>query len=76
MVRRTGEAFHDRALELHEARDRASEEIERLEREERYLAQQVRDAQDQVRYYERLLGKLRRDWGPAARLPQIFRKLG
>ncbi len=76
MVRRTGEAFHDRALELREARNRASEEIERLEREERYLAQQVRDAQDQVRYYERLLGKLRRDWGRPARLPEIFRKLG
>jgi hypothetical protein len=76
MVRRTATSFHDRERTLREARAEASAEVARLEREERYLAQQVRDAEDQVRYYERLLGKLRRDWGRPAGLPEIVRKLG
>ena len=76
MVSRTTARFHDRELALREARDEASAEVQRLEREEHYLAQQVRDAEDQVRYYERLLGKLRQDWGRPASLPAILRKLG
>ena len=76
MVRRTAASLQDRAQALVEARDAASLEVARLEREEQYLAQQVRDAEDQVRYYERLLSKLRRDWGRPARLPEIVRKLG
>lgn len=76
MVRRTAASLQDRAQALLEARDAASVEVARLEREEQYLAQQVRDAEDQVRYYERLLAKLRQDWGRPARLPEIVRKLG
>ncbi|HEV2520098.1 MAG TPA: hypothetical protein VGX00_05695 [Thermoplasmata archaeon] len=76
MVRRTAAPFHDRAQLLREARAEASAEVDRLVREEQYLAQQVKDAEDQVRYYERLLSKLRQDWGRPARLPEIVRKLG
>ncbi|MCI4358753.1 MAG: hypothetical protein L3J99_07020 [Thermoplasmata archaeon] len=67
--------MQDREATLREARDQASAEVTRLVREEHYLSQQVRDAEDQVRYYERLLGKLRRDWGRSARLPEIVRRL-
>jgi predicted nucleic acid-binding Zn-ribbon protein len=76
MVRRTATSLQDREQTLRAARDEASAEVSRLEREEHYLAQQVRDAEDQVRYYERLLGKLRRDWGRPAGLPELVRKLG
>ena len=76
MVRRTAAFFHDKEQALREARNEASSEVARLEREERYLVQEVRDAEDQVRYYERLLAKLRRDWGRPSRLPEIVRKLG
>ncbi len=66
----------DRREALRAARDAAFEEIERLDREEQFLVEQVRRAQDQVRYYDRLLAKHRRDAGPAPRLPRILRKLG
>lgn len=76
MARRTAPSFLDRQLALQTARSAALAEVDRLEREEAYLLQQVRRAQDQVRYYERLLAKHRRDWGPPARLSQLFRRLG
>ncbi|MCI4339944.1 MAG: hypothetical protein L3K06_02670 [Thermoplasmata archaeon] len=48
----------------------------RLEREEEYLRRQVREAREQVRYYEGLLNVLRRDWGKPAPLAELVRKLG
>jgi len=48
----------------------------RLEREEEYLRRQVREAREQVRYYEGLLTVLRRDWGRPAPLADLVRKLG
>ncbi|HEV2429484.1 MAG TPA: hypothetical protein VGV64_06550 [Thermoplasmata archaeon] len=68
--------MHDRQLSLVEARDAALAEAARLEREERYLVEQVRKAEEQVRYYESLLAKLRRDWGGSRGLPEFVRRLG
>jgi multidrug resistance efflux pump len=62
--------------ELSAARDAAQAELSRLDQEEEYLLSQVRQAEEQVRYYEGLLSKLRRDWGRPERLPEIVRRLG
>lgn len=51
-------------------------EIDRLKREERYILLKVRQARDQVRYYESLLSLLRRDWGKSAGLSELVRRLG
>jgi hypothetical protein len=51
-------------------------EIDRLKREERYILLKVRQARDQVRYYESLLSLLRRDWGKSAGLSDLIRRLG
>jgi hypothetical protein len=53
-----------------------SSEIARLRREEDYLALKVRQAREQVRYYEELLQLLRRDWGQQPGLSDLVRKLG
>ncbi|HUI38928.1 MAG TPA: hypothetical protein VLY85_04785 [Thermoplasmata archaeon] len=73
---RTLTSLHDRHAALLDARDAAREEVARLDREEKYLLAQVRQAQEQVRYYEGLLVKLRRDWGRPERFPEIVRRLG
>ncbi len=51
-------------------------ELVRLRREEEYLLLKVRQARDQVRYYEGLLDLLRRDWGKAPGLSELVRRLG
>ncbi len=51
-------------------------ELERLRREEEYLLLKVRQAREQVRYYEGLLTLLRRDWGKAPGLSDLVRRLG
>jgi len=48
----------------------------RLAREEEYLHRQVREAANQVRYYESLLATLRRDWGRTEGLTDLVRRLG
>jgi hypothetical protein len=50
-------------------------EIARLRREEEYLGLQVRQAREQVRYYEGLLELLRRDWGKVPALEELVRRL-
>jgi hypothetical protein len=47
-----------------------------LEREEEYLTLKIRQAREQVRYYEGLLQLLRRDWGAATGITDLVRKLG
>jgi len=76
MPRRTVTSLHDRLRDLTEARDAATAEMAHLDGEEEYLLDQVRQALEQVRYYEGLLAKLRRDWGAPERLPEFVRKLG
>ena len=69
-------SLHDKHQTLVVACREAEAEVTRLQREERYLADQVRQAQEQVRYYEGLLAALRRDWGETPRLARLFRKFG
>jgi hypothetical protein len=49
--------------------------LARLRREEDYLVLKVRQAREQVRYYEGLLELLRRDWGKTEGLADLVRKL-
>jgi hypothetical protein len=51
-------------------------ELGQLRREEEYLLLKVRQAREQVRYYEGLLNLLRRDLGKAAGLSDLVRRLG
>ncbi len=51
-------------------------ELGRLRREEEYLRLKVRQARDQVRYYEGLLQLLRRDLGRQPSLTEVVRRLG
>lgn len=50
--------------------------IRRLRREEEYLVLQIRQAREQVRYYEGLLHLLKNDWGRAPGVRDMLRKLG
>jgi hypothetical protein len=51
-------------------------EVEHLRREERYVLLKIRQARDQVRYYEGLLRLLKRDWGEGPGLSELVRRLG
>ncbi len=51
-------------------------ELHRLAREEEYLLLKVRQAREQVHYYEGLLRLLRRDWGRDRDLSELVRRLG
>jgi hypothetical protein len=51
-------------------------EVDRLRREEEYLVLKVRQAREQVRYYERLLELLKRDWGRDPSLATLVRRFG
>jgi multidrug resistance efflux pump len=66
----------DRPDTLRAAQEEAEAELRRLGREEEYLLRQIREARDQVRYYEGLLVVLRRDWGRTPPLADLVRKLG
>jgi hypothetical protein len=72
----TRNSLLDRQRILARALDAATAEVARLGREEAYLMEQVRRAKEQVRYYEGLLVKLRRDWGKPTHLTDIVRRLG
>jgi hypothetical protein len=52
------------------------EEAARLRREEQYLALKVRQAREQVRYYEHLLALLKRDWSQDPGLAALVRRFG
>ncbi len=51
-------------------------EVAQLRREEEYLVLKVRQAREQVRYYERLLELLKRDWGRDPGLATLVRRFG
>jgi hypothetical protein len=51
-------------------------EVVRLQREEEYLRLKVRQAREQVRYYDGLLSLLRRDLGRTPSLTEVVRRLG
>jgi hypothetical protein len=68
--------FSDRFRELRASQRELLGELLRLEREEEYLQLKVRQAREQVRYYEGLLSLLRKDWGRAPGLSDLVRRLG
>ncbi len=76
MPRRGSLSFSDRVDSLRASERELVAEIDRLKREERYILLKVRQARDQVRYYEGLLALLRRDWGQSAGLSDLIRRLG
>ena len=51
-------------------------EVVENHRQEEYLVLKVRQAREQVRYYERLLDLLKRDWGEDPGLAALVRRLG
>jgi len=65
----------DREDELLATQQELVVELARVRREEQYFALKVRQAREQVRYYEDLLTLLRRDWGREPGLSEIVRKL-
>ena len=74
MVR--ADRFSDRMEFLRTTERELLGEVARLRREEEYLRLKVRQAREQVRYYEDLLGLLRRDFGKPPSLDEVVRKLG
>jgi hypothetical protein len=68
--------FSDRLAELRSTERELLGEVSRLRREEEYLRLKVRQAREQVRYYEDLLTLLRRDLGKPASLSEVVRRLG
>jgi hypothetical protein len=51
-------------------------EVARSRRQEEYLVLKVRQAREQVRYYERLLEMLKRDWGQDPGFASLVRRIG
>lgn len=51
-------------------------EVSRLRREEEYLRLKVRQAREQLHYYDGLLRLLRRDLGRRTSLTDVVRRLG
>lgn len=74
-MRRTGR-LSDRIDHLTGVQQELLGELVRLQREEEYLSLKVRQAREQVRYYEGLLALLRRDFGKAPGLSQLVRRMG
>jgi hypothetical protein len=66
----------DRYDNLRAAERELVAEVGRLRREEEYLVLKVRQAREQVRYYERLLELLKRDWGRDPGLATLVRRFG
>ena len=75
MRRPTPHSLHGKHQDLLTARDEAEAEVARLARETEYLESQIRQAEEQVRYYEGLLSLLRKDWGKPPALRELVRKL-
>jgi hypothetical protein len=75
MRRGASSTLGDREAALTVAERQLEAEVARLRRDEEYLALQVRQAREQVRYYEGLLTLLRRDWGKAPPIEDLVRKL-
>lgn len=76
MPRRPLHSTIDRSEALLAAEQDLLEEVAATKREEEYLVLKVRQAREQVRYYERLLELLKRDWGQDPGLSSLVRRLG
>jgi hypothetical protein len=69
-------SLYDRQETLLASQREVVSELTRLRREEEYLTLKVRQAREQVRYYEGMLELLRRDFGKVPGLSDLLRKLG
>jgi hypothetical protein len=76
VARRPSLTLADREESLLATQREMLSEVNRLRREEEYLDLKVRQAREQVRYYEDLLTLLRRDWGKTPGLTDLVRRLG
>lgn len=76
MVRARGASLADRSERLARARAELEIERDRLVREEEYLARQVRRAEEQLRYYDRLLADLKRSAGGRGPLHEFVARRG
>ena len=72
----TPTSLADKQTSLLAAQHEAEAEFLRLAREEEFLSGQVRQAREQVRYYEELLATLRREVGRPGPLATLVRRLG
>ncbi len=68
--------FSVRIDSLRSTQQELAGELAQMRREEEYLRLKLRQAHEQVRYYEGLLSLLRRDMGRTPRLPEVLRRLG
>ncbi|MCI4366468.1 MAG: hypothetical protein L3K08_01820 [Thermoplasmata archaeon] len=75
MPRGTPVSLHDRRANLELLRQELEAEAVRLTREESALVEGVRQAREQVRYYEDLLVQHRKALGPAPTLARLLRQL-
>lgn len=75
MRRATPVSLQDRQEQLERLRQETEAEELRLVREEASLKQQVKEAMEQLRYYEGLLVQLRRDWGTTPALARLLKRL-
>jgi hypothetical protein len=71
----TPESLHDRKANLELLRQELEAEAARLTREESALVERVRQAREQVLYYEDLLHQHRRALGRPPTLARILRQL-
>jgi len=71
-----GDRFSVRLEFLRSTERELTGEVSRLRREEEYLRLKVRQAREQVRYYEGLLQLLQRDLGRRPSLTDVVRRLG
>jgi hypothetical protein len=76
MPRRVLPSTIDRYESLRATERELVAEVGRLRREEDYLLLKARQAREQVRYYERLLELLKRDWGRDPSLATLVRRFG
>jgi len=76
VARRASLTLADKEESLLESQRDVLSEVSRLRREEQYLDEKVRQAREQVRYYEELLALLSRDWGKNPGLSDLVRRLG
>jgi septal ring factor EnvC (AmiA/AmiB activator) len=75
MARRTTTFSRDREELLVHARTELEEELQRLTREEEHLDRQIRRAQEQLRYYEQMLGDMKQSLGRRPPLHEFARRL-
>jgi hypothetical protein len=76
MPRRGSQSVSGRMEALRSVERDLRAEVDRLRREERYVLLKVRQAREQVRYYEGVLRLLKRDWGERSGLSDLVRRLG